>query len=558
MPPRQHPVRTTQGLAVAAAGLTLAVIVAVPAAAQQSDDRIGITRPAATSPPSVPRVGRPQTDYPFDDAPDRTIPPPIPRDDPSADAEEFDPVDGDRPGEGQRPVLRDGDLDDREPVALRDGVIDLREPEPVRDGTDPITVDTRDADDIAAFENPPAGYDPLLFQIEDIDPVADRRIDRLARFEPFDPVGVRIGSFVLFPELETGGSYYSNVLRSPSGPGDIAADVRPSARLVSDWKRHALELRGTAVLSFHNENDSEDDRAYALEARGRLDVTRRTNIQATIGRDVAQESRSAIDANAAGERATLTRDRAAIAAQHRFNRLTVQLRGSVDDYAYSDVDIGGVTQSNDQRDYTEYREAVRATWEFKPTISGFTEVEVNQRNYDTVATSDGIGRDSDGERYRVGVSFGSSGQKLRGEVAVGYGRQAPRDKRLQEIDGILVDANLAWRMSDLTTLSFNASTDVSETQTAGSGGVLTRSAGVEVRHAFRTYLIGTAGFTYTNQDYVGVTIDENELRADLGLEYFLSREAVLFSRYRHTMFDSSSPGASYDADEIHVGVRLRR
>ncbi|MFN3867572.1 MAG: outer membrane beta-barrel protein [Hyphomicrobiaceae bacterium] len=541
-----------------AVAVVLVVVLAVPAAAQQGDDRIGITRSVTTSPPSVPSVGRPQPDYPFDDEPDRTIPPPIPRDDPAADAEEFDPLDAERPAAGQRPALRDGDLDVREPAPLRDGIVDLREPEAVRDGVDPLVVDTREPDDIAAFENPPAGYDPLLFQIEDIDPVADRRIDRLARFEPFDPVGVRIGSFVLFPELETGASYYSNVLRSPNARSDTAADVRPSGRLVSDWKRHALELRGTAVLSFHNENDSEDDRAYALEARGRLDVTSRTNIQARMAHDVAQESRSAIDANTTGERATLTRDTLAVAAQHRFNRLTVQLRGSLDDYSYSDVDVGGVTQSNAQRDYTEYKQAVRATWEFKPTISGFTEVEVNQRRYDTVASSDGIGRDSDGERYRVGVSFGSSGQKLRGEAAIGYGRQAPRDKRLEDIDGILVDANLAWRMTDLTTLSFNARTDVSETQTAGSGGVLTRAAGVELRHAFRTYLIGTAGFTYTNQDYIGVAIDENELRADLGLEYFLSREAVLFGRYRHTMFDSSSPGASYNSDEVHVGVRLRR
>ena len=87
---------------------------------------------------------------------------------------------------------------------------------------------------------------------------------------------------------------------------------------------------------------------------------------------------------------------------------------------------------------------------------------------------------------------------------------------------------------------------------------MTRAAGVEVRHAFRTHLIGTAGITYTNQNFSGVPTMEDELRFDTGVEYFLSREASLYGRYRHTMFESNSPGASYDSDEVRVGMKLRR
>ncbi len=33
---------------------------------------------------------------------------------------------------------------------------------------------------------------------------------------------------------------------------------------------------------------------------------------------------------------------------------------------------------------------------------------------------------------------------------------------------------------------------------------------------------------------------------------------LLFSRYQHTHFTSSSPASDYDVDEFRVGVRVRR
>ncbi|MGE0857429.1 MAG: outer membrane beta-barrel protein, partial [Hyphomicrobiaceae bacterium] len=307
----------------------LAVAIGLAGLLAQGSCALAQTATRATLPgdptlPGVPSRVRPEGPFPDDSETAPDLPAAIPSDDPTRDPEDGDPLEV-RPAAGQRPAIRDGDLSyPAEPRAPVDGLIDPREPEPVLDGVDPLTIDTRPREDIDAFENPPAGYDPLLFQIEDIDPLSDRRTRRLAKLEPYDPVGIRIGSFVLFPEVEAGGSWYSNVLRSPAPVSDVALDFKPSARLVSDWGRHALEFRAASTLSFYNDLDSEDDRAYTLEARGRLDFTRRTNLQAFAVRDVSQESRSAIDANAAGDRATLTQHRAGGAFQHRFNRLTLQ------------------------------------------------------------------------------------------------------------------------------------------------------------------------------------------------------------------------------------------
>ena len=289
---------------------------------------------------------------------------------------------------GSRPIIQDGDLSYPRPQAQpRDGIIDVGEPAPILDGSDPTRTDTRDRRAIDLFESPPAGYDPslfraedpdprdrkaedtdpLLFQIEDIESVRDdRRPRRLFRFEPYDPVGIKVGSFILFPEVETGLRWNSNVLSSPNAESDVAYTLTPSARLVSDWSRHALEFNARATLSYFSEFDTENDQGFDIEARGRLDFTRRSNLQGLIAHSLNQESRSAIDASNAPDRTDVETQRAALTFNHRFNRLTVQLRGSLETRDFSDDTFGGVTNSNDDRDSDEWEQAVRATWNSSP------------------------------------------------------------------------------------------------------------------------------------------------------------------------------------------------
>lgn len=543
------------GIALTLAAATIGVCSAVPPAVAQ-DGASSLTRRRPADPVRPTTV--PVPDGLFGDqaaAPD--LPAVIPSDDASAVMAEATDDDSDQPRAGQRPILKDGDLSDPVAPMLRDGVIDITEPAAPIDGADPSAVDLRPKEEADLFEAPASTVDALLFQIEELDPILDKRPQRLFRFEPYDPIGVRVGSFVLFPEMEIGGNAFSNVFRAPRARSDVSFDVRPSARLVSNWRRHALEFNARGAFSFYNEFTTENETAYALETRGRLDVSKRTNVQATLSRDVAQESRSAIEARTAGTRADVVTDVATVALNHRFNRLGLQLRGSVTDRAYGASETGGVATLNDARDFATYEQAVRASWEFKPTLSVFSEVAINQRDYGRTDAS-GIDRSSRGERYRVGLSFGTTGEFLRGEAGAGWGVQHPAGVGLPDVSGVIIDANVTYRPTTLTAVALTARSDFGETTNAGSGGVRSQFFGAEVRHGFRRDVIATAGLGYTTSDYVGTSLSEDELRATLGVEYFLNRETVLFSRYVHTAFTSNAANASYDADELRVGVRIRR
>jgi hypothetical protein len=236
----------------------------------------------------------------------------------------------------------------------------------------------------------------------------------------------------------------------------------------------------------------------------------------------------------------------------------LQLRGSITDLEFSPVsNLGGGIITNAERNTTQRELAFRTSWWLNDSAAAFAEVGVNGRDYE-VPPDDGILRSSTGERYRVGVTFGPQSNTLRGEVSVGWGRQVPRDDRLSEIAGVIVDANLAWRATALTTLLLTARSDFIDTTTTGSAGDLSRQVGLEARHSFRRYLIGFASIKYTVNPYDAVSISERDLTTELGLEYYFNRNAILFARYLHTDYQSTVAGSDYAADTIHVGLRVRQ
>jgi hypothetical protein len=541
-----------------------------PAVAQTGPDPQARSVQGLTLPGSTGRSGQPTRKLPNEISDggeavseDRPI---FPSNDPS-----LDPVDplSDSDGTlapGQRGAVVDGDPNAAEPTFPVDGVLDTPQDAGPVDGVDPVAVDLRDTQDRDLFSTAPstetpAGFDPLLFQIEDLDPVArgaDRLTERLFRNEPYDPIGYRLGSFVYFPEMEIVGVATNNVLRSSLiESDDTYIELNTNSRLVSNWNRHALEFRSRGTLSYHDEFRSEDDKSWELEALGRLDIAKRTNVQGSVSHEVRQEGRGAIDAASSGDRPDVTTDEARLALNHRFNRLSIQLRGAATDVEFSPVTTLGIVTPNTDRNSTITTEAVRARWELKPSFSVFTEVELDQRSFEAAPAGDRILRDSDGVYSRTGLDFGSTSQTLRGEVSLGVGRQAPDNKRLSETTAFLVDGNLAWRLSDLTSILLTAQTDIFDTTSTNSAFATSHQGGIELRHKFREYLIGSAGFTYTARSFQDLPIEENEGRTTIGLEYFANRDIILFGRYQHISFDSTELNGSYDADDIRVGVRVR-
>ena len=374
--------------------------------------------------------------------------------------------------------------------------------------------------------------------------------------DPFSQVGLRAGAFVLRPAIETTAGYDTNPGRVINGRG--SAFVTPAAELAvrSNWVRHELaaDIRGSYTAF---DKTPQLDRP-ALEARvaGRVDVSERTRMLLEGRYLLAAVHPGTPDLPADLAKLPITTDVGATAGViHRFNRLEVGLKGTFDRIQWQDSKlINGTIDSNKDRDYDQYGIQGRAGYELLPSLKPFVDVGADRRVHDLPVDFTGFRRDSEGWIAKGGAAFEIT-RTLTGEASIGYITRTYKDARLPDLRGTLVDASLLWAATGLTNVKLSVVTTPQETSLIGVSGILARDAVVQVDHAFRRWLIGSARFGYGLDEFVGSTREDQRYMASLGITYKLSRSLQVKGEVRKEWRRSNQPGNDYDATIGMVGLR---
>jgi len=380
-----------------------------------------------------------------------------------------------------------------------------------------------------------------------------------AEDDPFAPTGVRVGAFTLRPAIEVSGGYDSNPGQVEGGGGSSMLVVAPELTAQSDWERHALgvDIRGTYTA--YREFPDLDRPDLTGTVTGRIDVTSRTWIDLEGRAHVATEDPGSPDLPADVAKLPLyTRFGGTAGVAHRFNRLEVALKGSVDRTEYQDSELtDGTTVSNADRNYEQYGTQIRGSYDLMPGVAPFVEVGLDRREHDLPVDAFGLQRDSQGVSARAGSSFALGG-KLTGEASAGYLARRYEDPTLQDLRGFLFDASLVWTATPLTTVRLTGKTTVDETTQPGVSGILRRDVALQVDHAFRRWLVGTVRLGYGIDDYQGDGREDRRYEIAGGLTYKLNRSMQLKGELRHVFRHSNVPGNDYTANIALVGLRLQR
>jgi hypothetical protein len=255
---------------------------------------------------------------------------------------------------------------------------------------------------------------------------------------------------------------------------------------------------------------------------------------------------------------------------HRFNRLEMTAKGSIDRTSYQDSQLSdGTTASNADRNLTQYGLQLRGSYEVSPALKPFVQVETDRRVHDVDIDRTGMQRDSTGFSPRIGTSFEIT-RILTGQASVGYVVRNYKDTALSPLRGLVTDASLIWSATPITTATFTARTSADETTVVGVSGVLTHDLGLQVDHSFRRWLIGTAKIGYGLDDYVisdtascGCLVPPSERQdrrfsMSAGITYKFTRELQAKGELRRETRRSNQAGNDYTATIFLVGLRLQR
>ena len=108
------------------------------------------------------------------------------------------------------------------------------------------------------------------------------------------------------------------------------------------------------------------------------------------------------------------------------------------------------------------------------------------------------------------------------------------------------------------TFLLTASSDFVDTTMTGSLGGLSRTVGLEARHTFRRYLVGIAGVRYVVTPYESTDVVEHTLTSEVGFDYYLGRNIVIYGRYQHIAYETTAPDSNYEDDIVRFGMRVRQ
>jgi hypothetical protein len=388
---------------------------------------------------------------------------------------------------------------------------------------------------------------------------ASMRPARPAQADPWEPLGLRLGTFIVSPAITQSLGYDTNPNRSSTLPkGSAVSRTDGELRIRSDWSTHSFTSNLRAGYSYYpNQRDASRPDAVGT-SNLRLNVTRDTDIDFDTRVSLETQRPGSTNFNAATtERPNVYGYGGSAGVTQRFNRVSVNLRGSVDRTTYDNArdTLGGLIRQSD-RDVTQLGGRLRLGYEVTPGVQPFVEVGADQRVFDERADQNGFRRGSTGATARVGSSFELT-RLLTGEASVGYQQRDFEDTRLKELRGVVGDAALVWSMTPLTTVTLRGATELADTTLPNVSGAVNRRLGIEVAHALRRNwtVTGFAGVARSRFDGTGLTEDSWSL--GLRTEYRFTRTTAVRASFTHERLQSTAPGSDYTANIILVGLRMQ-
>ena len=351
----------------------------------------------------------------------------------------------------------------------------------------------------------------------------------------YDPLGVRAGSFVIFPQIEIGESYDDNIFADKNDEDDdFITVVAPQATAESDWGRHALNLSAGALAGFYLDHNDEDYIDGFATADGRLDVVRGTQLLGGLGWRHLHEDRGSPDSPTnAKEPVEYENLFASVGAVRSLGRISARIDGILDRLEFHDVDAnGGGHIEEDDRDRTQYSLIGRVGYEYLPNTDAFVQVTGRFREYDELNAA-GEDRSSQGYAAVVGTELNFT-PKVTGEVFAGYQYTTYDDEAFDDVASPALGGNVLWNVTGLTSIRGFAEGSIEETTQADASSYLAVRIGGSVEHELRRNILLGAGLTFGRDDYEGISRTDDVFIGLLSARYLINRNFYARAAFTHT------------------------
>lgn len=367
--------------------------------------------------------------------------------------------------------------------------------------------------------------------------------------------GIRVGSFVLRPTLNnTVGSETTKSAGTTTSRSYLQTELKGT--LTSDWSRHQLSVTGDGIFQRNLSGEGQTKPSASLNTDLRLDISRDTIANLTAGytltRESATDPNALLDAIDQSRVQTLT---GGASIERDFGLLRGLAALDVSRTTYSDATLSdGSSVSLSERNRNEGNLRLRVGYELSPALIPFLEASTGRSFYDEATDSAGYARDAESYGGKAGVTV-DLGEKLKGELGLGYRHVTFADARLAAIDAVVLDATATWSPRRGTDITLGLVTDVEPSVIAGQSGYVSRALTLSLTEQVRDDLVAklTGGATW--RDYRPAGTSGNDVVTTLGasMAYGLNRYLDLTA---DVSWERTSPESGWETDVMRAGLGL--
>jgi hypothetical protein len=387
-------------------------------------------------------------------------------------------------------------------------------------------------------------------------PVIDRN------FKKFEPKGVRVGKFMVLPNLTTAVEYTDNVLQTNAQKdSDRVAIISPEFKAEGDFGPHVVSFEGRADQFLYDEYDSQDRLNYDVQGAINLSLSSVARFDAKI---VAQQNH-----NRRLEEAGSIIDASEPVQYNRIGFLTDlilkpskyewRIGTAISQLTYQNtrrISDNSLIVQND-RDRMSYGGSVNVTYDaglrFKPAFGvSYTWFDFDRRDFIDGSGFTGVVQDRQRFAMLGGIELVPTG-KWRGQAKVGLGYEVAKDDVLDNQITNLVEIDLTYLYTPLTNFNFEFERFFDDDTNATRGSIQTRLAASVVHELTRQWML-SAGLSYEWRDFQNDSNDTT-LSGFVGADYKINRKFTLGGAIEY--IDRESNRRNGDFDETKAMIRLK-
>lgn len=362
----------------------------------------------------------------------------------------------------------------------------------------------------------------------------------------YDPLGIRAGSYFIFPEVGLGMVYDDNIFADADNEiDDFIGTVTPVINFDSNFPRHALDFTIGAELGFYVDNDDLDYQDVFISGSGAYEVTRDDGFGVDFLFGRFHDDFEDVNSADVGEDQAYYQYGGTIDYTQTFNRLNFTPFFSGERQEFED-------SFNEDRNDTTYEAGLRAGYFISPRVNVFTQGSYFMIERDEPA-ADGSSRDSEGFNVGVGTALDFTAL-LFGEFFIGYEQEMFDNDEFDDEGGVAFDVGLTWNVTSLTTLQLSGGSSIETATQPGAASEFRQRVNLRVDHELLRNVIVGGLVEYQRDDFREIDRTDDTIRAGVDAAYLVNRNFRVEGGYLFSTRSSDVADDEFDRNRVFIAL----